>query len=164
MNNNEQQEKNLSILGSKVAIPSSPDQAVLECFENKHQDINYLVPFICDEFTSLCPKTGQPDWAKFEIIYVPRIQMIESKALKLYLGSFRNEGSFHEDVTNRIFKDLWQAMNPKYMRIIGDFNTRGGIAIKPMVMKYADDLGPVAPVEIQELVKNWDQSNHRTIN
>lgn len=148
--------KKLSLLGvSKTKVPKSPSHAKLETFENQHQDRFYLVPFLCDEFTSLCPKTGQPDFAKIEIIYVPRIQMIESKALKLYLFSFRNHGSFHEDVINRIFKDLWKAMNPFFMRIIGDFTVRGGIAIKPLVLRFADDLTYLEKDMIKYLVSNW---------
>jgi len=147
--------KGLKSLGKKVAIPEKPSFDILEAFENQHQDSTYLVPFICDEFTSLCPKTGQPDWAKFEIIYVPRIKMVESKSLKLYLHSFRNQGEFHEDVTNRIFKDLWRLMNPQYMRIIGDFNARGGIAIKPMISKYGKNIKELDT--IYDMVGDWDR-------
>ena len=151
--------ENLSLLGSKAKIPQRPEDAILDTFDNQNQDIDYLVPFICPEFTSVCPKTGQPDFASFEIIYIPRIKMIESKALKLYLGSFRNTGVFHEDVTNRIFKDLWEAMNPKFMRVIGNFTIRGGIAIKPVVLHYAKDLyeRSITMKRIRELVENWDR-------
>jgi 7-cyano-7-deazaguanine reductase len=148
-------ENELSQLGSKVTkYPQSPDEAVLETFTNKTPEVDYLVPFICTEFTSLCPKTGQPDFAKFEIIYVPNEKMIESKSLKLYLFSFRNEGSFHEQVTVRIFKDLWKAMMPKYMRIVGDFTVRGGIAIKPLVEGFEKLEGQST---IKSLVENWDR-------
>lgn len=148
----------LSLLGSSnTQYPENPDDAALETFQNQHPDIDYLVPFKCTEFTSLCPKTGQPDFARLEIVYVPREQMIESKALKLYLFSFRNRGEFHEDVINRIFADLWRVMNPKFMRIVGDFTVRGGIAIKPLVLKYADDANRET---VNTLVSNWDNVKH----
>lgn len=145
-------------LGSKTPAPTSPDQAKLEVFENRHPEQNYLVPLLCKEFTAICPITGQPDFASFEIVYAPRLNMVESKSLKLYLTSFRNYGIFHEDVTNRIFKDLWQAMEPKYMRILGDFAVRGGIAIKPLVEKYAKDTGEADRQEIKSLLLSWDRS------
>lgn len=148
----------LTQLGAKTPIPQSPDQAKLETFENRHPDQNYLVPLICNEFTAICPITGQPDFARFEIVYAPRLNMVESKSLKLYLMSFRNYGIFHEDVTNRIFKDLWQAMEPKYMRILGDFSVRGGIAIKPVVEKFAKDLAEADWQEIKSLLLSWDRS------
>lgn len=155
--------KDLTQLGQgKTKYPTRPEDAILETFENQNLDNLYLVPFICNEFTSLCPKTGQPDFARFEIIYVPRVRMIESKALKLYLFSFRNNGEFHEDVTNRIFKDLWKAMDPLFMRIVGDFTVRGGIAIKPLVMKYADELTDVNNTKdaflVDKMIENWDRT------
>src|SRR5882724_10129564 len=125
---------------SKKGFPKSPSIKILEAFDNQHKDQLYLVPLVCNEFTSICPITGQPDFAKFEIVYVPRVKMVESKSLKLNLFSFRNHGAFHEDVTNRIFKDLWKLMDPKFMRIFGDFSVRGGIAIKPLVQKFAKDV------------------------
>jgi len=128
-------------LGAKKTIyPAKLSKNILESFKNDHPDSLYLVPFKCNEFTSICPMTRQPDFAKFEIVYVPRVNMVESKSLKLYLFSFRNHGAFHEDVTNRIFNDLWELMNPRFMRIIGDFTVRGGISIKPVVQKFADDV------------------------
>lgn len=123
-------------LGSgKTIYHKKPSQKILETFENQHPKTMYLVPFSMprDEFTSLCPKTGQPDQAKMEIIYVPNEKMVESKSLKLYLFSFRNTGEFHEDVVNRIAKDLFEVLKPKYLRVYGDFAPRGGISIKPMV-------------------------------
>jgi len=110
---------------------------VLETFINKHQDFNYLVSWKCPEFTSKCPKTGQPDFATIYIQYVPRINMVESKSLKLYLFSYRNHGDFHEDCVNMIMKDLIKLMNPKWIRVIGDFTPRGGISINP-VSEYCD--------------------------
>ncbi len=142
-------------LGKKTTIPTKPDAKILESFDNQHRDQMYLVPLICNEFTSICPITGQPDFAKFEIVYIPRVKMVESKSLKLYLFSFRNHGAFHEDVTNRIFKDLWRLMDPKFMRIVGDFSVRGGIAIKPMVQKFAEDTAK-EHTEILEILRSWD--------
>lgn len=103
----------------------------LEVFENRHQDVDYMVTLDCPEFTSLCPKTGQPDFAKITIRYIPDRLMVESKSLKLYLFSFRNHGDFHEDVINIIMKDLRVLMDPRYIEVYGDFTPRGGIAIKP---------------------------------
>lgn len=104
---------------------------VLERFENRHQDNDYFVKFNCPEFTSLCPITGQPDFATIYISYVPNIFMVESKSLKLYLFSFRNHGDFHEDCMNKIMKDLIKLMDPKYIEVWGKFTPRGGISIDP---------------------------------
>ena len=109
-----------------------PDQyapEVLETFKNKHPENEYLVTFNCPELTSLCPKTGQPDFAKIIINYIPREDMVESKSLKLYLFSFRNHGDFHEDCVNIIMKDLVRLMNPRYLEVRGIFTPRGGISI-----------------------------------
>lgn len=149
----------LKSLGSaKTKYYNKPNIKILETFENQHADGNYLVPFICDEFTSLCPKTGQPDFARLEIIYVPDKKMVESKSLKLYLFSFRNEGSFHEDVINRIVDDLGKLLSPKYLRVFGDFNIRGGIAIKPLVRYIdSDKLSPIFEEYVESLVENYDR-------
>ena len=92
---------------------------VLETFVNKHPDNDYFVKFNCPEFTSLCPITGQPDFATITISYVPDVRMVESKSLKLYLFSFRNHGDFHEDCVNIIMKDLIKLMEPKYIEVWG---------------------------------------------
>lgn len=105
--------------------------AFLEKFENKHQGNDYFVKFNCPEFTSLCPITGQPDFATIYISYVPSIYMVESKSLKLYLFSFRNHGDFHEDCMNIIMKDLIKLMDPKYIEVWGKFTPRGGLSIDP---------------------------------
>lgn len=153
--------KKLTKLGSqKTKYYNKPDIKILETFENQHQQKPlYLVPFICSEFTSLCPKTGQPDFAQLEIIYVPRIKMVESKSLKLYLFSFRNQGEFHEDVINRIAKDLFNTLQPLYLRVYGDFNLRGGIAIKPLVEMFGttEDLTTQTQNCIDKLVEQWDR-------
>lgn len=107
------------------------DPSVLETFENKHQDKDYFVKFNCPEFTSLCPITQQPDFATVYISYIPDVKMVESKALKLYLFSFRNHGDFHEDCMNIILKDLIELMDPKYIEVWGKFMPRGGISIDP---------------------------------
>lgn len=104
---------------------------LLEAFDNQHPDNDYLVKLICPEFTTLCPITGQPDFAALRIAYVPDAKMVESKSLKLYLFSFRNHGDFHEDCVNVIMKDLIVLMQPKYIEVSGEFTPRGGIAIHP---------------------------------
>ena len=122
----------LKKLGSQeTSYPSEYSAELLETFDNKHPDNDYFVKFNCPEFTSLCPITGQPDFATIYISYVPDIKMVESKSLKLYLFSFRNHGDFHEDVVNVIMKDLIRLMNPKYIEVWGKFHPRGGISIDP---------------------------------
>lgn len=122
----------LSLLGNQhTQYPGQYAPGVLEAFDNKHPDNNYLVKFICPEFTSLCPMTGQPDFATIHIGYIPDVKMVESKSLKLYLFSFRNHGDFHEDCVNTIMKDLLALMQPKYIEVYGEFTPRGGIAIHP---------------------------------
>lgn len=108
----------------------NPD--VLETFNNKHTDNDYVVTFDAYEFTSLCPKTGQPDLAKIIISYIPDVKMVESKSLKLYLFSFRSTGEFHENCVNTIGKDLVKLMKPKYLEVRGIFAPRGGISIFPL--------------------------------
>lgn len=122
----------LSLLGNQgTKYEYSYDPGVLEVFENKHPDNDYFVKFNCPEFTSLCPITGQPDFATIYISYIPNIKMVESKSLKLYLFSFRNHGDFHEDCMNVIMKDLIKIMDPKYIEVWGKFTPRGGISIDP---------------------------------
>lgn len=104
---------------------------LLERFKNKHKDNDYFVKFNCPEFTSLCPITGQPDFAAIYISYVPDFWMVESKSLKLYLFSFRNHGDFHEDCMNIIMKDLIRVLDPRYIEVWGKFTPRGGISIDP---------------------------------
>ena len=121
----------LTQLGKDTEYSSDYAPEVLETFENKHPDNDYWVQFNCPEFTSLCPITGQPDFAEIKIMYVPAERMVESKSLKLYLFSFRNHGDFHEDCVNIIMKDLVKLMQPKYIEVIGLFMPRGGISIYP---------------------------------
>ena len=121
----------LKALGRKTEYLDHYAPEVLETFENKHQGNDYWVQFNCPEFTSLCPITGQPDFAEIKIMYIPADRMVESKSLKLYLFSFRNNGDFHEDCVNIIMKDLVKLMAPKYIEVIGLFTPRGGISIYP---------------------------------
>jgi 7-cyano-7-deazaguanine reductase len=121
----------LTHLGNKTEYRQNYAPEVLETFDNKHPDNDYWVQFNCPEFTSLCPITGQPDFAEIVISYIPAQKMVESKSLKLYLFSFRNHGAFHEDCVNIIMKDLIKLMQPKYIEVTGYFTPRGGISIFP---------------------------------
>ena len=124
----------LTKLGSKVTkYVMEYDPTILEAFENQHPDNDYFVKLNCPEFTTLCPITGQPDFATLIISYIPDRLLVESKSLKLYLVSFRNHGDFHEDVVNIIMKDLIKKLEPKYIEIWGKFLPRGGISIDPYV-------------------------------
>ena len=121
--------KELNLLKKKESIPSKPSKDILETFANKFPDKDYYITFKTSEFTTLCPITGQPDFATIEIIYIPKKICIESKSLKFYLHSYRNIGEFHEHVTNRILNDFTTKCRPKWAKIIAKFNTRGGINI-----------------------------------
>ena len=121
----------LHALGRHTTYSQKYAPEVLETFENQHQDNDYWVRFNCPEFTTLCPITGQPDFAEIRISYVPDKRMVESKSLKLYLFSFRSNGDFHEDCVNTIMKDLVKLMDPKYLEVTGFFTPRGGISIYP---------------------------------
>jgi 7-cyano-7-deazaguanine reductase len=107
-------------------MPSQPSRD-LETFPNPHPERAYLIRFECPEFTCLCPKTGQPDFATIVIEYCPAELCVELKSLKLYMWSYRNEGAFHEAVTNKILDDLASATKPRWMKVVGDFYVRGGI-------------------------------------
>ncbi len=126
------EKEQLTKLGSQGTEYASEYSAeLLESFSNKHPENDYFVKFNCPEFTSLCPITGQPDFATITISYVPEERLVESKSLKLYLFSFRNHGDFHEDVVNVIMKDLIKLLDPKYIEVLGRFLPRGGISIDP---------------------------------
>ena len=116
-------------LGRPTAIPASPDEATLDRVPNPQAGATYLARFTFPEFTSMCPVTGQPDFGIVVIDYVPAKWLVESKSLKLYLNSFRNHGAFHEDVTVTIGKRLVETLKPKWLRIGGYFNPRGGMPI-----------------------------------
>ena len=120
--------KNLQ-LGRVAPLPASPDKAVLDAVPNPHVGSDYLVRFTAPEFTTLCPITGQPDFAHLVLDYVPGKTLVESKSLKLFLGSFRNVGGFHEDCTVTIAKRVQQAIKPKFIRIAGFWYPRGGMPI-----------------------------------
>ena len=140
---NERNKENLQALGKKTTYSMNYAPEVLETFENMHKENDYWVRFNCPEFTTLCPITGQPDFAEIKISYIPAERMVESKSLKLYLFSFRNHGDFHEDCVNIIMKDLIALMQPKYIEVRGLFTPRGGISIHP----YANYGRPGTPYE-----------------
>ena len=132
MSREKEELQGVTLLGNqKTKYPQDYAPEMLETFINNHQYHDYFVKFNCPEFTSLCPMTGQPDFATIYISYVPDVKMVESKSLKLYLFSFRNHGDFHEDCVNIIMKDLIQLMEPKYIEVWGKFTPRGGISIDP---------------------------------
>ena len=120
---------NLTLLGGSDQAPESPEEATLETVPNPHEIEDYLVRFSCPEFTSMCPVTGQPDFAHLVIDYAPNTMLVESKSLKLYLATFRNHGAFHEDCTLTIAKKITTAAKPKWLRIGGYWYPRGGIPI-----------------------------------
>lgn len=128
----------LSLLGNKhTDYTNNYDPTLLEAFPNKHPEADNLVTLDCPEFTSLCPKTGQPDFGRILIQYIPDETIVESKSLKLYLFSFREHGDFHEDCVCIIRDDLVRLLRPRYLEVVGLFNPRGGIAIRPFA-QYAD--------------------------
>lgn len=121
--------KDLKQLGQTSKLPASPDEAVLERVDNPHPGTDYLIRFAAPEFTTLCPVTGQPDFAHLVIDYVPDQYIVESKSLKLFLGSFRNHAGFHEDCTLTVAKRIIDVIAPKWLRIGGYWYPRGGIPI-----------------------------------
>ena len=132
MSREKEELQGVTLLGNqKTKYPQDYAPEMLETFINKHQDHDYFVKFNCPEFTSLCPMTGQPDFATIYSSYVPDAKLVESKSLKLDLFSCRNHGDFHEDCINIIMKDLLALMQPKYIEVYGEFTPRGGIAIHP---------------------------------
>lgn len=134
------QVEELTLLGAgKTAYPSAVDASILESFPNRYPERPYTVTFKTQEFTSLCPVTGQPDFGDIAIEYVPAERCIESKSLKLYLFSYRNEQTFMETLTNRILEDCVAACKPRRMRVVGDFMARGGVSIR-VEAAYEGDL------------------------
>jgi len=128
---NKERTKELKLLTPKVGqFPSSPDKAELEVFANAFPKKDYWIEFNCPEFTSLCPVTGQPDFGKIIIRYIPDKKCVESKSLKFFLFSFRNYGSFAEDIVNKILEKVVKACRPRKVKVIGEFVPRGGISIK----------------------------------
>ena len=125
----EKVEERLTLLGHPAPWPGSPDEARLEWVPNPHPETLYVVRFTCPEFTSICPVTGQPDFAHLVIDYVPKERLVESKSLKLFLGSFRNHGAFHEDCSLMIAKHLEEVLEPCWLRLGGYWYPRGGMPI-----------------------------------
>ena len=123
--------KGLKLLKKReTTYPSSPEEATLEVFDNVYSERDYWIEFNCPEFTSLCPVTGQPDFGKIIIQYIPDKKCIESKSLKFFLFSFRNYGGFAEDIVNKILEKVVKASHPRKAKVIGEFLPRGGISIK----------------------------------
>jgi 7-cyano-7-deazaguanine reductase len=122
--------RGLSLLGrSEAKRPSAPSAQILETFENRFVKRDYIIRFDCEDFTSLCPITGQPDFARLEIEYVAAKRCVETKSLKFYLSSYRETAAFNEEVANRILDDLVSACAPKQMTVVAEFAARGGIAL-----------------------------------
>jgi 7-cyano-7-deazaguanine reductase len=120
----------LTLLGNPAArLPERPEEARLEVFPNPRSGRSYRIRIDCPDFTSLCPVTGQPDFAELTLEYIPRTRCVETKSLKLYLASYRNVGAFNEDVINRIMDDLVEACQPHWMRLEGRFTPRGGLGL-----------------------------------
>ena len=128
---NEKELSNLGLGKGKTTYPTDYSHKLLESFPNRNPGSDAWTTFLCTEFTSLCPITNQPDFARITINYIADKTMVESKSLKLYLYSFRNHGDFHEDCIQTICDDLVKLMSPKYLEVIGEFTPRGGIAIYP---------------------------------
>jgi 7-cyano-7-deazaguanine reductase len=152
---NENELSGVSLLGNQnTKYKYDYDPSVLETFINKHQDHDYFVRFVCPEFTSLCPKTGQPDFATIYIQYIPNVKMVESKSLKLYLFSFRNHGDFHEDCMNIICNDLGKLMQPRYLEVYGIFSPRGGIAIHPFAQFVSSGYEELAAARALDMMRD----------
>lgn len=135
----------LTLLGAaRGRAPADYDPSILECFSNRHPELDAMVTLRCPEFTTLCPITGQPDFGELVVRYVPAAKLVESKSLKLYLFSFRNHGDFHEDVCAVVLKDLRALLSPKYIEVRGRFRPRGGIAIHPFAAWAAPGSGYAA--------------------
>ncbi|MDM8213885.1 preQ(1) synthase [Enterococcus hirae] len=132
MSRKEESLDELTLLGNqKIKYPTDYAPELLEAVKNLHQERDYFVKFNCPEFTSLCPITGQPDFATIYLSYIPDERLVESKSLKLYLFSFRNHGDFHEDCVNIIMNDLIELLHPRYIEVWGKFTPRGGLSIDP---------------------------------
>ena len=134
----------LTLLGnSKQSFPNSPSASILETFPNRNPDRDYWVKFHSTDFTSLCPVTGQPDYAPIDILYVPGQRCVETKSLKFYLASYRNQKDFNENITNRIFDDFKKACSPKSLIVEAQFHARGGISLTTRV-QYPQSAAPLS--------------------
>jgi 7-cyano-7-deazaguanine reductase len=150
----------ITLLGNQnTKYEDEYNPSVLEVFENKHTESDYVVTFDAYEFTSKCPKTGQPDFAKIIISYIPNVKMVESKSLKLYLFSYRNTGQFHESIVNTIKEDLVKLMDPKYLEVKGIFSPRGGISIFPFANYANPEFGYADFAKSRQLDALRDASN-----
>ncbi len=156
-------ENNLTHLGSGGTRYhfDSPDRGILEAFKTPRQGEYFVVGLECFEFTSVCPITGQPDFGQIHIAYVPGDRCVESKSLKLYLGAFRNYGAFHEDCVNKIAEDLAAVIDPVFIRVLGDFNVRGGIAIRPLALKWRSSFPKAQKEVVAEMMDNYDRLSRR---
>ncbi len=143
--------------GTTVYRYQDPQPDILDVFDNANRPVLWVVGLDCLEFTSLCPVTGQPDFGRVHIHYVPDRLCVESKSLKLYLGAYRNHGSFHEDCVNRIADDLVSRLDPWYLRVFGDFNVRGGIAIKPLALRISERITPAGLEAAERLLAHHDR-------
>ncbi len=131
----------LNLLGKPATrLPDEPSSKILETFRNEYASRRYLIRFECQDFTSICPVTGQPDFATIKIEYVPDTLCIETKSLKFYLASYRNTRSFNEEIANRILEDLVTACNPRQVMVHAEFAARGGISLS-VVARHPDDSG-----------------------
>lgn len=135
-----------------------PATDLLESFTHQHGGEPWVVGLECGEFTALCPITGQPDFGRIRVHYVPDLRCVESKSLKLYLGAYRNHGSFHESCVNQIADDLVATIAPRYLRVFGDFNARGGIAIRPMALRVAPGVSDVQRAAFAALIAQHDSA------
>ncbi|MDA8262958.1 MAG: preQ(1) synthase [Actinomycetota bacterium] len=153
----------LSHLGSGSTNYSydSPSPGILDVFANPRPGATYVIGLDCFEFTSLCPVTGQPDYGRIWIDYVSDGLCVESKSLKLYLVSYRNHGAFHEACVNSIADDLVSRLDPFYLRVFGDFNARGGIAIRPMAIRWKAGIASEARAEVDSAVATYDRLARR---
>lgn len=145
---------------AKTQYPTTYAPEVLEAFPNRNPGVVAWTTFVCTEFTSLCPKTRQPDFAKIFVNYIADQKMVESKSMKLYLFSFRNHGDFHEDCIQTICDDLWKLLKPKYLEVIGEFTPRGGIAIFPFASR-ANSEKQFQEI-YQERLKNYSPGKYTT--
>ncbi len=148
------------VLGEKSTTYEykNPTPSLLDRFPNPNPSLDYVIGLDAFEFTSLCPITGQPDYGSILIDYVPAGYCVESKSLKLYLMAYRNHGAFHESCINQIASDLIEVLAPRYLRVFGNFNSRGGIAIRPMVERFGREVNQDA---IRSLIETYDRLAHK---
>ena len=149
---------NLKSLGNETNYVYNYTPEVLEAIDNKNFERDYFVNLVCNEFTCVCPITHQPDFATIIINHIPDKKLVESKSLKLYLTSFRNFGTFHEDVINTVANDLIKLLEPRYIEVTGDFSVRGGISIKPYVNFGSEKFEELARQRLESHFQNFQRS------